>query len=367
MKHYPSMPVGLPLAPAITGGAHASASVGPTVPTLVQAARPFQLPTLADFDRAVAAAIERMARVDGLSPWTVTWCQTACRGFRAFLSVGGCEKQFLGGDLQVQGRVLSAWVAAGRTRGLSHVTLNNSWRALRIVLARVAAEEAMLNPLVFFQAPRFTRALPRVLPRPAAEQVLSVVRNYPWRDAFERSRQLVTVGLMLLAGLRRGEVLRLRYGDLDAEARTIRVSRGKGQYGGRDRTAYMPPQLAEMVRAYDEERRQRRYEHPSFLLTTTADRPIGLGVVRRLFAIVSRNVGMAVSPHCLRHSFATLLRQEGIPDRVAMELLGHRSLQMLQRYSHVFDGEVQAAAGRLVLDVDTGRDGGASGQPREHA
>jgi len=339
----------------------APATGRPLLPTLVQAARPFQLATLADFDHAVSAAIERMASVDGLSPWTLTWCRTAYRGFRAFLSDTGHERRFLGGDLQAQGRVLSAWIAAGRAGGRTHVTLNNAWRALRMTLARVAAEEGMLNPLVFFQAPRFTRALPRVLPRPVAERMLTTVQNYPWRDAYERSRQLVTVGFMLLAGLRRGEVLRLQYGDVDAEARTIRVTRGKGRHGGRDRTAYMPPQLAAMVRAFDDERRRRGYTHPTFLLATGADRPISLGVVRRLFRIVSRGIGTAVSPHCLRHSFATLLRQSGVADRVAMELLGHRSLQMLQRYSHVFDGEVQAAADGLVLDDALGGGDGVGG------
>lgn len=352
MTHAKSIPVGLPLSPAVTGGVGPPGATWTTVPTLVQAARPFQLPTLADLDRAVDGAVEHMARVDGMSPLTLTWCRSAYRRFRTFLHATRNERQFLGGDLQVQGRVLSAWVADGRSQGLSHVSLNNAWRALRILLGRVVAEEGMLNPLVFFQAPRFTRALPRVLSRSVAEQALSVVRNYPWRDAFERTRQVVTIGLMLLAGLRRGEVLRLQYGDIDPEERTIRVVRGKGRNGGRDRTAYMPLQLVEMVRAYIGERRRRGYEHPVFLLATTAERPIRLGTVRRLFTIVSRGVGVATSPHACRHSYATLLRQSGVSDRVAMELLGHRSLQMLQRYSHVFDGEVKAAASRVTLRLD---------------
>jgi site-specific recombinase XerD len=53
----------------------------------------------------------------------------------------------------------------------------------------------------------------------------------------------------------------------------------------------------------------------------------------------------------LRHSYATMLRQAGVSDRVAMELLGHRSLAVLQRYSAIFDGECAAEAGRLTLAV----------------
>lgn len=323
----------------------------PTMPMLVQAARPFQFPTLVSLDEGVREALQRMRQVEGLQESTIAWTRAAYRSLRAFLASGGRERAFLSGDLQEQGRVLDGWVAEGRGRGLSRVSLNNTWRATRLVLGRVAAAGGMLNPLSFFNAPRFTRPLPRVLSRPAAERVLAVVRSFPWRGAFEQRRQLVTIGLMLLAGLRRGEVLKLQYGDLDPETRTIRITRGKGRHGGRDRTAYMTPQLAEMVRAYNEERMRKRYVHPSYLLATDGDHPIGGGVLRRLFAIVSRGLGSPVNPHSLRHTYATLLRQEGIPDRVAMELLGHRSLQMLQRYSHVFDGEEKDAAARLSLDI----------------
>jgi len=299
-----------------------------------------------------------MAGVEGFQPTTLAWIRAAYRGFRSYLDAAGNERKFLAGDLEVQGRVLDEWVAAGRSRGLSRVTLNNNWRALRILFSRIAAVSRMINPLAYFSAPRFTRALPRVLPRPAAERVLAAVRNHPWRDGFERSRQVLTIGLMLLAGLRRGEVLRLRYGDVDSDARTIRIVRGKGRDGGKDRTAYMTPQLAAMVRAYDSARRDRGYSHPVLLLSADADQPISVGTIRSLFRIVSRAVGSTVTPHALRHSYATLLRQAGVPDRVAMELLGHTSLQMLQRYSHVFDGEERDAAARLVLSED-----GESTQP----
>jgi integrase/recombinase XerC len=74
--------------------------------------------------------------------------------------------------------------------------------------------------------------------------------------------------------------------------------------------------------------------------------------VQHIFRGISRALGTSVTPHALRHTYATLLRQAGVPDRIAMDLLGHSSLQMLQRYSHVYNCEREAAAGRLVLDID---------------
>ena len=81
------------------------------------------------------------------------------------------------------------------------------------------------------------------------------------------------------------------------------------------------------------------------------DRRIGEVTIRRLFARIRAGTGIYVTPHMLRHSYATMLRQAGVSDRVAMELLGHRSLAVLQRYSAIFDGECAAEAGRLTLAV----------------
>jgi len=77
--------------------------------------------------------------------------------------------------------------------------------------------------------------LPKALTRDAAEQLLHRVRNLPWRTAFERHRNLAIIGLMLLAGLRKGEVRRLTVSDVDLDAGTIRAERGKGKNGGKDK------------------------------------------------------------------------------------------------------------------------------------
>jgi len=54
----------------------------------------------------------------------------------------------------------------------------------------------------------------------------------------------------------------------------------------------------------------------------------------------------------LRHTYATLLRQSGVADRVSMDLMGHQSLAMLTRYSHVFEPEYELESRKLHLDVD---------------
>jgi len=130
------------------------------------------------------------------------------------------------------------------------------------------------------------------------------------------------------------------------------VRRGKGRYGGKDRTAYMPPQLQDVLLAYARERDRMRRTHPEFITSARADVPIRATGVKRLFETLSRAMTMRVSPHMLRHTYATLLRASGVPDRVAMDLMGHASLTMLKRYSHVFEEEYAVECRRLRLDVD---------------
>lgn len=88
---------------------------------------------------------------------------------------------------------------------------------------------------------------------------------------------------MLLAGLRKGEVLRLTLNDVNVEARTIRIKRGKGKHGGKDHTAYPTPQLVVILSNYLDERRRAGKTHPELLSSIDANRAIGEVTVWRLF------------------------------------------------------------------------------------
>jgi integrase len=165
-------------------------------------------------------------------------------------------------------------------------------------------------------------------------------------------RDLAIVGCMVLAGLRRGEVVQLRSADVNRIARTIRIERGKGRDGGKTRVAYMPPQLVMMLAAYDAEREAGGFAAATPYFLTVRGTAIADGAIRRLFARMRAKTGIHVSPHMLRHTYVTLLRQAGVADRLTMDLAGHSSLAMTQRYSGVFSGEHLAAANTLRLDVD---------------
>lgn len=331
--------------PRVPWGWWASGAPGPRPPV-----RPFQFPSLEHLDARVAAAGEQARGVEGLRESTLRWWAGSYRSMRTFLKDAGHEQVFLRGQPEDQVRILGLWLSSLRAGGASHNAIATYWRGVRSVFGRLQAADGVLNPLTLVQAPRVTPGQPRCLPRSAAEKVLIFVRNYPWLTPFTRLRNVAIVGLMLLAGLRRGEVVRLQFGDVLLDERTIRIVRSKGRHGGKDRMAYMSPQLAAMLAAYAEARRGEGRACPWFMTSARFDTGIGHSTIHELFRVITRHSGVRVSPHMLRHTYATLLRQSGVPDRVSMDLLGHNSLQVLQRYSHVFSEEYRREVERLWVD-----------------
>jgi integrase len=278
----------------------------------------------------------------------------ARRSFFAFLRSEECEQLFVTGDYRAQAVVIENWVAWLRRRNTARWTIATYWHSVAAQCSRIARDDGVLNPFLLVDAPKPGRALPRSLTRTQAENLLTFVRNEHGQSTLARTRNLCVVGLLLLAGLRRGEALAVENADVDVEQRTLLVKRGKGRDGGKPRTSYMTGQLAIIIANYvaQRERAIPARTHSALLTSLAGDMPLNVTAVMRLFQRWSRCLGFHVTPHMLRHTYALLLRQAGVPDRVSMDLLGHRSLAMLQRYSHVFDGEHQAEAAKVVLDLD---------------
>jgi len=312
---------------------------------------PLQFPSLEHLDRRVTECLVHAQAVNGLTDATCAWIRKSYASFRRYLKATQTEGLFLGGDIRRQVRIVEGWIAWLRLQEVSRVAINTYWRGLRLLLRWMQEQDGTLNPLVYLQTPRIGRILPRYLTKTSAEDMLTWLRNFPWGSPLERTRNLSIISLMLMAGLRRSEVVKLHFADVNTAEGLIRVQGGKGRYGGKDRTCYMPPQLVEILDAYIGERSRAKRSHPEFITDIRANRGIGAEPVRRLCERISRETGIQVRPHALRHTYATLLRMSGVPDRVAMDLLGHSSYAMLQRYSHVFTGEHQKEASKLHFDL----------------
>ena len=163
-------------------------------------------------------------------------------------------------------------------------------------------------------------------------------RSCHWRACQALSRKLPVY--RKLAGTRQPG-LDLRVSDIDSKRMLIRVEQGKGR---KDRHAMLSPQLLELLRAWWLQCRSKGWLFPG----RNPVLPITIRQLNRVCHMAAEAAGLGtwVSPHTLRHSFATHLLESSTDVRVIQVLLGHSKLEATARYTHVATN-VLRAVGRL--------------------
>ena len=167
------------------------------------------------------------------------------------------------------------------------------------------------------------RRLPEVLSRDELVALFAAVENMKHRAILMAT---------YAGGLRLGEVRNLRVPDIDVGRKAIRVRQGKGR---KDRYVMLSSLLAEVLTTYRELTGVDDLLFPG----ERHDRPISERAVQRLVARARLKAGIRkrVTPHTLRHCFATHLLEGGTHIRAIQLLLGHRSLRTTTTYTHVAD------------------------------
>jgi len=142
------------------------------------------------------------------------------------------------------------------------------------------------------------------------------------------------------AGLRREELCRLKVEDVDSRRMVIHVRQGKGN---KDRDVTLSPRLLEVLRAYWKWRKPKTYLFPS-LYRKRPEQPIDSKTVWYAVREASRRAGIKkkVSPHLLRHSWATHLLERGTDLKTIQVLLGHVDLEATTIYLHLSQRHMQA-------------------------
>jgi integrase/recombinase XerD len=144
------------------------------------------------------------------------------------------------------------------------------------------------------------------------------------------------------AGLRVSEVVALKVADIDSARMLIQVRQGKGR---KDRLVMLSPVLLEELRRYW------RWYRPVLWLFPGSDpeQPLRVSSVQKVCKEAARKAGIGkkVSPHTLRHCFATHLLEGGSDLRLIQTLLGHGSVRTTQLYTHVATPRIQASRSPL--------------------
>lgn len=185
------------------------------------------------------------------------------------------------------------------------------------------------NPIELIRVPRVKRPLPRVLSAAEIEKLIAAAGN----DIFG-VRDRAAVELMFSSGLRVSELVSLDIESLDLDMREVRVM-GKG---GKERVVPMGSYAVEALQYYLSRRHELKpLPECRALLLNRFGRRITTRAVEQNLEKLARAAGLsgAVSPHKLRHSFATELLAGGADIRSVQEMLGHSSLAATQIYTHI--------------------------------
>jgi integrase/recombinase XerD len=220
--------------------------------------------------------------------------------------------------------------------GVGPATINSAVSALRFLFLVTLKRRDLARALVIM---RTQRKLPEVLSVEEAARLLEAAPGLKYKAA---------LGVAYGAGLRVSEVAHLKVDDIDSTRMLIRIEHGKGR---KDRNAMLSPQLLELLRLWWREGKRRGVMLPHGWLFPgrSCTDPISSRQLHRAVQEAAEVAGIRkrVSPHTLRHSFATHLLEQDVDIRVIQVLLGHSKLDTTALYTKVSTRTIHAVTGPL--------------------
>ena len=284
------------------------------------------------FEEAMAGFLDYVGSYRGYSQHTVKAYARDLRRFREFLA-----EQYEGVEHpdQVQREMVVQFAIS--LRGDAALTVRRKITALSSFYGFLQdTGQATLNPARGIPLPKVAQALPLCLTEEQAKRLLEAAHT-PWHRAM--------LALLLFAGLRRSEAAAITSEDLDLANAQLLV-RGKG---AKQRVVPLTPLVVDAITEYLLCRPQTRSTH--LFVSRVGGHPIAGRVVGRMLEKVLEEAGLdeqGITPHRLRHTFATHLIRSGVDVRTVQELLGHADLQTTARYLHSDTRTKQAAVGTLA-------------------
>jgi site-specific recombinase XerD len=182
---------------------------------------------------------------------------------------------------------------------------------------------------------KFFATIPRAKKEKHLPEVLSKDEIIKMLSHLKNPKHHCIISLLYGSGLRVGEVVRIKMKDLDLERMVLLVRQGKGK---KDRFTILPESLKDILN------KQRKIKSSNdYLFTNPNNKHLSEASVQKIVAKTARGVGInrVVSPHTLRHSFATHLLENGTDMRYVQELLGHSDIRTTQIYTHVTNSAIR--------------------------
>ena len=287
-------------------------------------------------ERHIEAFLEMLSAERGASATTLAAYRWDLRHYSAFLAARGGD--VLDADERAIGDYLAALVGAGLSPATSARRLSAMRQFHRFLCAEGVRGD---DPCAVIDSPRRARPLPKVLSEAEVDELLRAARRRPGPRG---TRLVALIEVIYATGLRVSELVGLPLSALRGDRRLL-VVRGKG---GKERLVPVGAPAAEAIEAYLALRGR-------FLAQGTnsawlfPSRGRGGHLTPRRFAQLLKQLAVdagidpdKVSPHVLRHAFASHLLAHGADLRAVQEMLGHADIATTQIYTHVLEERLKA-------------------------
>jgi integrase/recombinase XerC len=255
---------------------------------------------------------------------------------------------------QVTPALLRQWLAALHKQGYARASVVRRISELRSFYNFLKRQDRVAtNPVDSISAPK----LPQRLPRPLAREEVVALLNAPDAGTPQGQRDRAMLEMLYAGGLRVSELLALDVADVDLGQAQVRVT-GKG---AKERIALLGKPAVAALRLYLEDGRAKLLEaaqqsggkqdsggkwlskRPTALFLNRFGQRLSISMFTRTLGDYAQaaGIGHRVTPHMLRHSFATHLLDGGADLRSVQELLGHEQASTTQIYTHVSQAQLK--------------------------
>jgi len=185
------------------------------------------------------------------------------------------------------------------------------------------------NPVIEIEKPKMEKRLPPKLTKQDTLKLLEIVYNYPYESNYIRCRNHAIFSTFIFAGLRKQELLNLKFTDMDIDNLTIFVRQGKGN---KDRMVPVSYTLAQALKKYLSERKKLNKTCPEFFASSRRNVGFTDAGLKRLTDKIRAVSSIKFTVHKLRHTFATLMLEGGCDIYSLSKMMGHSDIKTTTIY-----------------------------------
>jgi site-specific recombinase XerD len=248
------------------------------------------------------------------------------------------EKELAGSapDSKINTIILRRFLAFRRKQGVSVRTLAGFISALAGFQKFLMQKGSGENYICRLSKLKFSEKIPDFLNQKETEELFGFIRE----DNFMGWRDYLMVSLFYLSGIRRAELASIKEGDIDMKKRIIEVL-GKGN---KQRIVPFGETLTKDLKYYLEIREAvaTKGKDRGYIFLNNRGEPLTVRSIDRIVKKYCARLGKRVTPHMLRHSFATHMLENGADILAIKEILGHSSLATTQKYTHITTERMKA-------------------------